>query len=40
MSEVKYIKVSPETHKRLTDFGRKGESYDAILVRLLKEAEG
>lgn len=35
MSTTKYIKVSPETHQTLTALGRKGESYDAILVRLI-----
>jgi len=39
LSETKTVKVSEETHQALTDMGRKGESYDAIIRRLLEEAE-
>jgi len=36
LGKTKYIKVSEETHQALTTLGSKGESYDAILVRLLE----
>lgn len=36
LGTTKYIKVSEETHQALTDLGSKGESYDAILVRLIE----
>ena len=39
MSETKTVKVSEETHQALTALGSKGESYDAIIRRLLKGAE-
>jgi len=39
LSETKTVKVSEETHEALKALGRKGESYDAIIRRLLKEAE-
>ena len=35
MSETKSMKVSVETHRALTAIGRKGESFDAILRRLI-----
>ena len=39
MSETKTIKVSEETHQDLTDLGSKGESYDAIIRRLIEKWE-
>ena len=33
------IKVSPETRDRLKGLGMKGETYDALLNRLLDEIE-
>lgn len=39
MSELKSLKVSTETHRALTDLGRKGETYDAILRRLMREKD-
>jgi len=35
----KTIKVSPETHARLVGLGKKGETFDEIIKRLIKEAE-
>jgi hypothetical protein len=35
----KLIRVSEETHKRLTTLGRKGETYDEIITRLLEPNE-
>ena len=29
------IKLSKETHKKLTDIGKKGETYDEIVLRLI-----
>ena len=29
------VKVSRETHRRLTDLGKKNESYDTVIERLL-----
>lgn len=34
MSNVS-VKVSRETHKRLTDMGSKNESYNTVIQRLL-----
>ena len=39
MSETKTVKVSEETHQDLTDLGSKGESYDAIIRRLIEKWE-
>jgi len=39
LGKTKYIKVSEETHQALTDLGRKGESYDAIIRRLIEKAK-
>ena len=39
MGTTKYIKVSEETHQALTDLGSKGESYDAIIRRLIEKWE-
>ena len=30
------IKISPEARDALKDIGRKGESYDAVIRRLIK----
>ena len=38
MSKDKLVRVSEETHQRLTDLGKKGETYDQIINRLLKDA--
>jgi len=35
--ERKIIKVSPETHKELLKLGAKGETFDDIIKRLIKE---
>ena len=32
----KLIRVSGETHRKLTDLGKKGETYEEIIVRLVK----
>jgi len=29
------VKVSRETHRRLTDLGKKNESYNTVIERLL-----
>jgi predicted CopG family antitoxin len=34
------IQVRSETRDRLKSIGRKGESYDAVIRRLLEENEG
>ena len=34
------MKISPDTRDRLRALKRGGESYDAVLRRLMKEAEG
>lgn len=35
----KLIRVSEETHQRLTDLGKKGETYEEIIVRLLEQSK-
>ena len=35
MSQVRTIAVKPETWERLTELGRKGDTYDAIIRRLI-----
>jgi len=40
VSETTTIKVSKETRDALLAIGRKGESYDTLIRRLMKEAEG
>lgn len=40
MSEITTIKVSMETRDALKSIGWKGESYDAILRRLMERAYG
>jgi hypothetical protein len=37
--EPKIIKVSPETHKKLVKLGGKGETFDQVIQRLIKEHE-
>jgi predicted CopG family antitoxin len=33
------INVERETHEKLKEIGKKGESYDAIIQRLIKDME-
>lgn len=33
------IQVRSETKKRLVDIGKKGESYDAVISRILDERD-
>jgi hypothetical protein len=35
--EFKIIKVSPETHKELQKLGMKGDTFDDIIKKLIKE---
>ena len=37
---VKTITVKEKTHDRLTKIGKKGETYEDIIIRLLNEHEG
>lgn len=39
MGKLKTMKIKEETHRRLKELGRKGESFDDILRRLLEFAE-
>ena len=32
---MKIIKVEDKTHKRLEEFGKKNETFDEIIIRLL-----
>lgn len=34
----KLIRVSEQTHQRLTDLGRKGDTYNEIIERLLEQS--
>lgn len=36
----KWIRVSEEVHRKLVQLGRKNESFDALLDRLLPESKG
>ena len=36
---MKTIKVTDEVHKALSERGKKGESFNNIIERLLKEVE-
>lgn len=36
---LKTIKIKEETHKKLVELGKKNESFDDIINRLLKEGE-
>jgi hypothetical protein len=38
-TDFKIIKVSPETHKKLQKLGMKGETFDDIIKKLIKEHE-
>lgn len=38
-NQMKTVKVTPEVHKQLTELGKKGESYNHIIARLLEESE-
>jgi len=35
----KNIRVSEETHRRLLEYGRKGETFDDVISRLLNDIE-
>ena len=37
VAEFKIIKVSPGTHKELQNIGTKGETFDDVIKRLIKE---
>jgi len=37
--DTKIIRVIPKTHERLTKHGRKGETYNQIITRLIEEPE-
>ena len=37
MDGFKWIRVTEQTHRKLADLGRKGESFEVIISRLLKE---
>jgi|GEM_PF-1685679 len=37
MEQWKYIRITEEVHDKLTGLGKKGESYDQILRRVLPE---
>lgn len=37
---VKTLKISDETHKRLTKVGKFGDTFEDIIKRLLDEHEG
>ena len=32
---VKMLRISEDTHEKLTDLGKKNESYDEIIIRLI-----
>ncbi len=34
---LKTLKIKEETHKRLTDLGKKGESFDDLINRIIDE---
>ncbi len=37
VTDIKIIKVSPETHKELQKLGMKGDTFDDIVKKLIKE---
>jgi len=39
MSSYTMIRLKRSTHKRLTEFGKKGETYDDVINKLIKYAE-
>ena len=39
MSAITTIPLRRETRNRLREMGKKGETYDAVVVRLLEQAE-
>lgn len=36
---LKHLKIKEETHKRLEEYGHKGETFDDIINRLLEEVK-
>jgi predicted CopG family antitoxin len=38
-SQLKHITVTPDTYRKLKEVGKFGESYNDVIVRLLKEQE-
>ena len=40
MADPVKIPVSRELRERLKDLGKKGETYDAVIRRLMDEAQG
>ena len=39
MSEITMIKVTRETRDMLKDLGKKGETYDQLIRRLIREVQ-
>ncbi|OQA53984.1 MAG: hypothetical protein BWY45_02765 [Euryarchaeota archaeon ADurb.Bin294] len=39
MTEIKTVRLHPNTHMRLQSCGRFGESYDTLINRLIDEHE-
>jgi transcriptional regulator len=37
--KTKFLKICKQTHTRLQNLGKKGETFDHIIQRLLDEAE-
>ena len=35
---IKNLKISEEAHKLLCEYGKKGETFDEIIKRLIKNA--
>lgn len=38
MARDKFIRVSKETHQQLSEIGKKGESYDDVINRLIEDS--
>jgi len=36
---LKTLKIKEETHKRLVELGKKGESFDDVINRIIDENE-
>ena len=36
---LKTLKIKEKTHKRLTDLGKKGETFDDVINRIIDENE-